>query len=166
MRRTTPVLVLAFAALCVQCEERHVDEAFVCFVPPNCECPLAPSSCDPTCDGGQVPADEALRVVAVIGDYCNDAEFEDLQCHVVQTGDHELTIESSWRDVPSKGSCYGESSIGCVGVDVDCGETPVLGEGTWTVKYGGRTYEFVVPAPEHSLASLRNCFIGDVTTGE
>jgi hypothetical protein len=167
MRRGTAAIVLCLGALSIECAELHVDEGYVCFVPPNCPCADL-DTCDWACEGGELPADASFEVVLSLGGACGESDFEDLECHVTQTGELELTIETSWRPAPSDRSCiYGEDAVICGGINFDCGETPPLAAGTWTVKFGATTQEFVVPNPETTNPfdqTPPNCFYDGAAT--
>jgi hypothetical protein len=155
MHRSHALIALLFAAALVQCADVHVDEDYVCFVPPNCPCGADYEFCDLPCSG-EFPADTAFPVsVSVEG-----CQFEDFSCEVVQTGDFELTIETSWQE-PSSSPCFGEETIACDLTWVGCGQTPMLGTGTWMVKYGTSTHAFVVPSAGSTGLDSWKCFEGE-----
>jgi hypothetical protein len=165
MRRATAITVTALAALCVQCEELRVDEGEVCFVPANCPCPEPDrGTCYHDCPDGEFPADTSFRAVATFWEECDVPD--NFECSVTQTGDFELTLHSSWRPPssrPPSSECAASLSF-----TMDCGETPTLAAGTWTVNYGTNVHEFEVPSETASPSNVDpppNCFYG-TTTGE
>ena len=169
MRRATVIIVAALAIVCVEDDDLHVDEDIVCFVPPNCPCDSL-DTCQPYCEHGEFLADTSFRVAASPGYSCN--RIEDFECSVTQTGDFELTIQSSWREGPPAQSCgWTGSEDVCFSQTFDCGEAPPLAEGTWTVHYADISKPFVVPgsnALNPSAEDPWNCFgaASDASTGE
>lgn len=162
MPRDSSLIALVLALLTMACERVHVDEDLVCVVPSSCSCvpPLQQNWgyfwCDTSCPSGEFLPDTSFRVVAALSpDLCGMASYGELECTVAQTGDFELTIHSSWPEFPrsSKDDECKETLI-----QFDCGQTPPLEPGEWTLKYGARTDQVVVPSalPEQVVATS-NC---------
>lgn len=168
MRRATVIIVAAMAIVCVEEDEVHVDEGIVCFVPQNCPCDSL-ETCEVGCDYGELDADATFKVITTPFSACD--RLEELECcSVTQTGDFELTIQTSLRARPVQSCLYPEDEEACYGKTYDCGEGPPLAAGTWTVHYGDTTRQLEVPgSKELSTSEERwNCFTAPsaATTGE
>lgn len=128
MRILIPCLVVL--AGCVDVEE-HVDEGRACVGPAM--------AWDTAGDVVSIAAGETATITVVLDECASGSiDWEQQSCTVEASGSR-LEVSSYARSkTPS------EQTDDCNWITVTC-ETPPLGEGTWTLAYGGESESFEVP---------------------
>ena len=135
--RTLPLVALFLTA----CADETFSNAGTLIVEPQgCDACSEPPWCAPAgCAQGGYPEGQAFRIwVYVEGE--DESRIRDVECDIVQSGEYEITVSSSWvrewrRNEPAGGH----------GLTVDCGSSPELGPGPWVIKYGEGAGELEIP---------------------
>ncbi len=132
MRRALAFSVLLATTIgCRAPEEEPLDAVTVYIMPKNCSGAGYHGS---VCPQGDYPEDTSFTVIYEVGVVLSELEFH--TCELKQTGEFELTVHTAWK---------GEDDI-FTSQYFECGMTPELAAGTWTIRHGDSTGTLVVPS--------------------